>query len=145
MSTTQFVAFQRKPGDRLYKHSHSWHFVQRWTPARILAADFGSVVCYREYTMRNEASKSLRPDFVIVDPVNKLVIVIEIKAGAAFSENQLAKYLTVANKELGRRVSSSARRIAFASSAEIFFLISATVSLAMVREEAVGGPLVYLP
>ncbi|PKO28367.1 MAG: hypothetical protein CVU36_17655 [Betaproteobacteria bacterium HGW-Betaproteobacteria-9] len=89
-----------QPGDRLRKNSHSWHFVQRWTPARILAADYGSVVCYREYTMTGDLPKSSRPDFVIVDPANRLVIVVEIKAGAAFGRDQLAKYLDVANRVL---------------------------------------------
>lgn len=89
-----------QPGDRLRKKSHSWHFVQRWTPARILAADFGSVVCYREYTMKGSQAKLHRPDFVIIDPANELVIVVEIKAGAAFGKNQLANYLKVANEVL---------------------------------------------
>ena len=94
---------EEQPGDRLRKNSHSWHFAQHWTPARILAADFGSVVCYREYTMTGDLPKSSRPDFVIVDPANKLVIVVEIKAGAAFGKGQLAEYLDVANKVLVKK------------------------------------------
>lgn len=100
-------------GDRLYKRSHSWHFVQKWTPAHTLAADFGSVVCYREYTMKGDGPRSSRPDFVIVDPANKFVIVLEIKAGAAFGQNQLAGYLTAANKVLVNRAAFKSYQKAF--------------------------------
>ncbi len=94
------AASETYAGDRLRKNSHSWHFVQHWTPAKILAADFGSVVCYREYTIKTENAKKKRPDFVVVDPSNQLLIVIEVKAGAAFGKNQLSDYLTVANQVL---------------------------------------------
>lgn len=91
-------ASQDSPGSRLREKTLGWHFVRHWTPARILAADFGSVVCYREYTMKDVDSKRTRPDFVIVDPANKLVIVVEIKAGAAFGKDQLKKYREAARK-----------------------------------------------
>lgn len=102
-----------QPGDRLRKASHSWYFVQEWTPARILAADFGSVVCYREYTIKGDQSPAARPDFVIVDPVNRFVIVVEIKAGAAFGKDQLAKYLGRANKVLVNKAAFKEYRKAF--------------------------------
>lgn len=84
-----------EPGDKVFGRGLGRDFVRTWTPARIMTTSFATAIAYREYTLpqgRPDAARR-RLDLLVIDPDNRMLIVIENKAGAAFAEGQLQGYL----------------------------------------------------
>jgi hypothetical protein len=63
-------------------------FFAEWTPSRIRTSSFGTVFTARELGMK----ASERVDLFVIDPANKFVLLIENKAGATHSSDQLDGY-----------------------------------------------------
>ena len=63
-------------------------FFAHWTPARITMTGFHSVLLMREYRI----SEGNHLDFLIVDSVNRFVIVVENKYKAVHDDGQLSRY-----------------------------------------------------
>lgn len=79
-------------------------FFKRWTPARIRTCGFGAAFLQCELHIKGLENIQLqvgrrmvkhngRLDLLIIDPQNRLLIVIENKYGAALGKDQLARYL----------------------------------------------------
>lgn len=84
-----------EPGDRLFGRGLTRDFVRRWSPARILVTSFASAMCFREYALPESAGDAAggRIDLLVIDMANRLMVVVENKAGAKFGPNQLHGYL----------------------------------------------------
>lgn len=83
-------------------------FFRKWTPGRIRVSSFGSAFVTREFAVKvkdpaQEDKRAGRLDLFLVDPQNKLLIAIENKVGAQLTEEQLARYQTAVNREIGSR------------------------------------------
>lgn len=83
-------------------------FFRKWTPGRIRVSSFGSAFVTREFAIKvadpdSEGKRPGRLDLFLVDPQNKLLIAIENKVGAQLTEDQLARYQTAVNREIGGR------------------------------------------
>lgn len=63
-------------------------FFKKWQPSRIRTTSFGSAFYARELGMK----AAERVDLFVIDPQNKFILLIENKAGARHSEDQLAQY-----------------------------------------------------
>ncbi|MBK3779841.1 PD-(D/E)XK nuclease family protein [Paraburkholderia aspalathi] len=63
-------------------------FFAHWTPARITMTGFHSVLLMREYRI----SDGNHLDFLIVDPVNRFVVVVENKYKSVHGNQQLNRY-----------------------------------------------------
>lgn len=82
-------------------------FFKNWTAGRIATTSFGSAFVMREHQVAPVNGKSKgRLDLLVVDPVNKFMVVVENKRGHVVSEGQLEKYAEyisgVAGKSLFR-------------------------------------------
>jgi hypothetical protein len=106
------VAVKQISMGKLDQSSVTAKFVSHWKPARVLASDFASLVVFREYTVATGGAKP-RPDFIIVDPANELLVVLEIKAGASFGKNQLKSYRTAVAAQLTTQAPFSKFRMAY--------------------------------
>jgi hypothetical protein len=71
-------------------------FFEKWTPGRIRTASFGSTFVITEFKLENKS----RPDLLLIDPSNKILVVVENKFGARTGENQLEKYVDSIKKTL---------------------------------------------
>lgn len=74
------------------KNSETYQFFKYWTPARISITGFQSLIIRREFVL-----KCGRLDLLIVDPINRLIVVVENKTKAQIGDEQLRKY----REELG--------------------------------------------
>jgi hypothetical protein len=63
-------------------------FFAEWTPSRIARTGFHSMISMREYVLPENG----RLDLLLVDPVNKIILIVENKHGARLGQNQLEKY-----------------------------------------------------
>lgn len=70
-------------------------FFESWTPARIGMTGFQSLIIHREFPL-----KSGRLDLFMVDPVNRIVVIVENKQGARVGDDQLQKYYKDVNSLL---------------------------------------------
>lgn len=75
-------------GSGLYRNSSTFRFFAAWPPSRIRTTSFGSAFTARELGM----NASERVDLFIIDAQNRFILLIENKAGATHSEEQLDKY-----------------------------------------------------
>ncbi len=81
-------------GDKLQGNGLTRDFVRDWTPSRIMTTSFATAVCYREHEIPYATNSSkVRLDLLLIDSDNKLIVIIENKAGAKFRKGQLAGYL----------------------------------------------------
>ncbi len=72
-----------------YENVHSnREFFEIWTPSRIARTGFHSVICAREYSLPS----GKRLDLLLVDTVNKIIVVVENKHGARLGAQQLEGY-----------------------------------------------------
>jgi hypothetical protein len=63
-------------------------FFAEWTPSRIARTGFHSLICIREYRLSNGG----RLDLLMVDTVNRILVVVENKHGARLGKTQLTDY-----------------------------------------------------
>ncbi|MFM0009168.1 PDDEXK-like family protein [Paraburkholderia sediminicola] len=63
-------------------------FFAAWTPSRIARTGFHSMIATREYVLPS----AKRLDLMMVDPVNKMLVVIENKHGSKLGSDQLESY-----------------------------------------------------
>lgn len=63
-------------------------FFEYWTPARLRAASFGSAFVTREAILPGKQ----RLDLLVVDPTNKILLVVENKAGTKLRSSQAEAY-----------------------------------------------------
>lgn len=100
------AVFQRsmdvEPGDRIYGRGLTRDFVRAWTPSRILTSSFATAFCIREYEFPLAAGDlaGKRLDLLIIDPENRILVVVENKAGARFRSGQLSGYVEATQKSL---------------------------------------------
>lgn len=98
-----------EPGDKLSGRGLSRDFVRAWPPARIMTSSFATAISYREYALPKSESNNKngiadnRVDLLVVDPGNRLLIIIENKAGAQFRPGQLQGYLEGVQTKLRHR------------------------------------------
>ncbi|HDR9253511.1 PD-(D/E)XK nuclease family protein [Burkholderia vietnamiensis] len=79
-------------------------FFEKWTPGRIRTASFGSSFIAREFSLSTgDAGKKNRLDLFLIDPSNRIVVVIENKAGASLTEEQLSSYYATVSNQIGNR------------------------------------------
>jgi len=79
-------------------------FFEKWTPGRIRTASFGSSFIAREFSVNTSATgKNNRLDLFLIDPINRIVVTIENKAGASLTETQLSTYYEAVNSQIGSR------------------------------------------
>ncbi|ABF10219.1 hypothetical protein Rmet_3347 [Cupriavidus metallidurans CH34] len=91
-----------EPGDRVAGKGLSRDFIRQWTPARVLTTSFATAFCYREYTLPriDGDGGARRLDLLVVDQANRLLIVVENKAGTRFRTGQLEGYLESVQRTL---------------------------------------------
>lgn len=63
-------------------------FFAHWTPGRIRCASFGAAMVFREFPVSSQS----RLDLLIVDLQNEILLVVENKAGARLTPEQLRRY-----------------------------------------------------
>ena len=63
-------------------------FFSTWTPSRISRTGFHSLIAKREYRLSNNG----RLDLLLMDPVNKILVVVENKHGSRLGKTQLESY-----------------------------------------------------
>lgn len=109
------AATDDEPGDKLYGKGLGRDFVREWTPARIMTTSFATAVSYREYTLPRVEGETgnRRLDLLVVDPDNQILLVVENKAGANFTEGQLPGYLEAMQQTLLRRAVFKSFKVAF--------------------------------
>lgn len=79
-------------------------FFETWRPARIRTTTFGAAFLTRELGVElNVDARKGRLDLFLVDPVNKLVITIENKAGRKLSSTQLNEYWDAVRSQVAQR------------------------------------------
>jgi hypothetical protein len=78
-------------------------FLSDWTPGSIQTSSFGSAFITREYGIKIDDKSKGRLDLFLVDPRNKLVVVIENKVGAKLTPQQLDKYHAAVKAEIAAR------------------------------------------
>lgn len=89
-----------EPGDRLFGKGYTRDFVRHWTPGRIATSSFGSAIFIREYSLSGEGRGKSRIDLLIIDPDQKFIVVVENKAGAKLTQEQLDDYLNGIDQRL---------------------------------------------
>lgn len=100
------AVFQRatdiEPGDRIFGRGLTRDFVRAWPPSRILTSSLSTAFCIREYAFPAAAGKlaGKRLDLLIIDPDNRLLVVVENKAGARFRAGQLEGYVEATQSSL---------------------------------------------
>lgn len=105
------------PGDKISGKGLTREFVKLWPPSRIVTTSFATTICYREYVLPplpGDTTK-MRLDLLIIDTDNRLVIVIENKAGAKFREGQLKGYLDRVQKSLLAKAAFAEFVVAYAA------------------------------
>lgn len=89
-------------------------FFEEWRPATIRTASFGAAFLTRELGVDlGGDSRRGRLDLFLVDPVNKIVITIENKAGRKLSEQQLTEYWGAVREQVSRRRAFDGYQFAF--------------------------------
>lgn len=81
----------------------SQSFLTQWTPGRIRNTSFGSAFITRELGIETQGETGARRgrlDLFVVDPINKLLIVVENKTGSALTAEQLLRYEEAVKQEL---------------------------------------------
>ncbi|QVX40769.1 PD-(D/E)XK nuclease family protein (plasmid) [Ralstonia solanacearum] len=79
-------------------------FFEKWTPGRIRTTSFGAAFIAREFSVQIKiGEKKGRLDLFLIDPVNRIVVTIENKAGASLSSSQLTDYYDAVVEQIGRR------------------------------------------
>jgi hypothetical protein len=79
-------------------------FFETWTPVRIRTASFGAAFIAREFSLQTDEENSRRRlDLFIIDPLNKLVVTVENKAGAKLGEEQLSEYYERVREKIANR------------------------------------------
>ncbi|WP_164846121.1 PDDEXK-like family protein [Inhella crocodyli] len=105
---------QVEPGDKLYGRGLTRDFVRAWKPARIVTSSFAGAICLREYSLpKSGDGVGGRLDLLVVDPDNRILVVIENKAGARFRPGQLEGYLEAVQKSLLSRAAFKDFHVAF--------------------------------
>lgn len=77
-------------------------FFKDWLPGRIRTASFGSAFLVNEFSVSSghgENKKNGRLDLLVVDPANRILIVIENKFGATGTSRQLTQYTESVRKD----------------------------------------------
>ena len=89
-------------------------FFEVWRPAKIRTTSFGSAFLTRELGVHinGEGSKG-RLDLFLVDPLNKLVVTIENKAGRKLSDTQLKNYWDAVRRQVMARPAFKEYEFAF--------------------------------
>ena len=67
-------------------------FFREWTPGRVRTTSFGSCFISMEFGITTPANQKRRLDLLLIDPVNKIVVTVENKAGASLTPQQLNTY-----------------------------------------------------
>lgn len=78
-------------------------FLGKWTPGRIRSTSFGSAFVARELgiqTSGDKGSRKGRLDLFLVDPVNRILVVVENKTGSALTADQLSRYEDAVRNDL---------------------------------------------
>lgn len=79
-------------------------FFETWRPARIRTTTFGAAFLTRELGVElNIEARRGRLDLFLVDPINKLVVTIENKAGRKLSPTQLNEYWDAVRTQVAQR------------------------------------------
>jgi len=74
-------------------------FFRKWTPLRIHTSSFASSFVLRELGL-GSSNRNSRLDLLVVDMQNRILVVVENKAGTPQSESQLEVYRTAINELL---------------------------------------------
>lgn len=98
-------ATENEPGDKIKGKGLTSDFVKKWNPIRILTSSFSTAFCIREYKFLEGAGerKDNRLDLLIIDLENKILVIIENKAGAKFRDGQLSGYVEATQKSIRNR------------------------------------------
>lgn len=82
-------------------------FFGQWTPARVRTSGFGAAFVQREVPVRGletlkvrKQGHSGRLDLLIIDPQNRLMVVIENKYGSRLGQDQLRKYRDLVDQQI---------------------------------------------
>lgn len=79
-------------------------FFEEWRPSRIRTTSFGAAFLSRELGIEVDANgKRGRLDLFLLDPINKIVVTVENKAGRKLSAKQLEDYWKAVSKQLAAR------------------------------------------
>lgn len=78
-------------------------FFSTWTPGRIRMATFGSAFTSREYGILRDEGNRGRLDIFLVDPTNKILVVIENKCRARLDASQLSDYHGAVKQQIAQR------------------------------------------
>ncbi|MFM9866354.1 PD-(D/E)XK nuclease family protein [Achromobacter xylosoxidans] len=89
-------------------------FFEAWRPATIRTTSFGAAFLTRElgFDLGHDSKKS-RLDLFLVDPVNKIVVTIENKAGRKLSASQLTEYWDAVRSQVASRRAFQDYKFAF--------------------------------
>lgn len=83
---------------------HNKRFFEEWRPSRIRTTTFGAAFLSRELGIEIDLDgKKGRLDLFLVDPVNKIVVTIENKAGRKLSSKQLDDYWNAVRTQVAQR------------------------------------------
>ena len=96
---------ENEPGDKIKGKGLTSDFVKKWNPIRILTSSFSTAFCIREYKFLEGAGdrRDNRLDLLIIDLENKILVIIENKAGAKFRDGQLSGYVEATQKTIRNR------------------------------------------
>jgi hypothetical protein len=78
-------------------------FFSIWTPGTIRTTNFGSAFVAREFSIMRDDIKKGRLDLFIIDPLNKILIVVENKCRARLNATQLSDYHGAVKQQIARR------------------------------------------
>jgi hypothetical protein len=103
------IAAGRASAERCRYHTRV--FFDHWTAARLRRTSFGSAFITREFHIalaNSKLSKGITKrkgflDLLVVDPVNKIVVAVENKAGAKLGSTQLDFYSQQVRERIGAR------------------------------------------
>ena len=88
------TAAATREDSHLDKRTYTSRFLSAWSVQRIHTTSFASAFTHREVSLASDS----RPDLLIVDPQNGFFLVVENKAGARLTSDQLAKYSSSAEQ-----------------------------------------------
>lgn len=70
-------------------------FFEHWTPARIQTTSFSAAFTVREHVLSSRG----RLDLIVIDPQNRLLVVLENKAGTPHTQAQLSAYVSEVSQQ----------------------------------------------
>ena len=83
--------------------SRTHAFFSKWTLSKIRVTSFGSAWVSRELSNVTSDGKKGRLDLCIVDPQNRIIVVIEHKRGAKLNQAQLDKYWQAVDEQIASK------------------------------------------